>query len=132
MTPDDVTIGQVVLWVAAIAAFLGSAGTIWAFLSRGSKRNAERIMALDDRLDAALADIGARANQHESRISRIEQTIAALPAKEDMHALQLELARMSGHLGVINATMEGNAKVMSRLEAIVSRHEDHLLSGAKP
>ena len=29
----------------------------------------------------------------------------------------------------MEAVMEGNTKIMSRLEQIVSRHEDHLLKG---
>ncbi len=72
-----------------------------------------------------------RMDRHDKRITVLEQTITALPDKDDMHAMQLEMARMVGALGQMQAVMEGNAKIMERLETIVSRHEDHLLEGSK-
>lgn len=74
---------------------------------------------------------GVRMDEFEKRIGRLEQTVTVMPSKDDMHALQLELARMVGQLGQMQATMEGNAKIMERLEVIVSRHEDHLIDGAR-
>ena len=70
-------------------------------------------------------------DKHDKRIASLEQTVGVMPSKDDMHALQLELARMVGKLGQIQATMDGNAKIMERLETIVSRHEDHLIDGAR-
>ena len=67
---------------------------------------------------AFFANRGDRMDRQERRIAALEQTVKSLPAKEDVHNLQIQLVRM-----------EGNAKVMSRMETIVSRHEDHLLGG---
>lgn len=72
-----------------------------------------------------------RMDAHERRISSLEQTVNVMPDKDDMHALQIEITRMVGKLGQMQATMEGNAKIMERLEVIVSRHEDHLIDGAR-
>lgn len=73
----------------------------------------------------------ARMDRHEARIASLEQSIQAMPVKDDLHALQLELARQTGALGEMNAHMVGHAKIMERLESIVSRHEDHLLGGKR-
>jgi hypothetical protein len=54
-----------------------------------------------------------------------------MPGKDDMHSLQLELVKQTGSLNEMRAVMEGNAKIMARLEAIVTRHENHLLDGGK-
>ena len=70
-------------------------------------------------------------DRHENRIAAIEQTVQTMPGKDDMHSLQLELVKQTGSLNEMRAVMEGNAKIMARLEAIVSRHEDHLIDGAK-
>ena len=70
-------------------------------------------------------------DRHEARILVTEQKISALPDKDDMHKLQIELTRMVGTLGQMQAVMEGNANIMERLENIVSRHEDFLLDGGK-
>lgn len=72
-----------------------------------------------------------RMDRHDKRITLLEQTVTVMPDKEDMHRMELELAKMVGALGQMQAVMEGNAKIMERLETIVSRHEDHLLEGNK-
>lgn len=77
--------------------------------------------------------VGAdRMDRHESRLQTLEQTVNHLPSTQDVHKIQLSIAEMTGLLGRMEATMEGNAKIMQRLETIVSRHEDHLLNDRKP
>ncbi|MBO4168888.1 DUF2730 family protein [Cereibacter azotoformans] len=72
-----------------------------------------------------------RMDRLDSRLASVEQTLRAQPTKEDMHALHLAMRDMQGEFKAMSATMEGNNKIMSRLEAIVARHEDHLLGGAR-
>ena len=90
----------------------------------------------DEKLAARFRDVrermktGAdRMNRHELRLNGLEQTVRSMPGKEDVHALQLELARQTGALAEMSAHLAGSAKIMERLELIVSRHEDHLLGG---
>ncbi len=82
-------------------------------------------------VDARFKDGSKRMDRHEARIAKMEQTIHAMPGKDDMHSLQLELVKQTGSLDEMRAVMDGNAKIMARLEAIVSRHEDYLLDGSK-
>jgi len=82
-------------------------------------------------VDARFGEGAKRMDRHEARIASVEQSIAAMPDADDIHAVQLSLAEQTGALREIRAIMDGNGKVMARLEAIVSRHEDHLLNGGK-
>ncbi len=82
-------------------------------------------------VDQRFHDGTQRMNRIDARVTRLEQEIKTLPGTADMHQLQLQLSELNGSLREVHAVMEGNAKVMTRVEAIVSRHEDHLLEGAK-
>ncbi len=82
-------------------------------------------------VDARFKDGSKRMDRHEARIAKMEQTLQGMPGKDDIHALQLELVKQTGSLGEMRAVLEGNAKIMVRLETIVSRHEDYLLDGSK-
>ncbi|ODM42809.1 hypothetical protein A9O63_00480 [Cereibacter johrii] len=73
-----------------------------------------------------------RMDRLDARLASVEQTLRAQPTKEDMHALHLALRDMQGEMKDMAAAAEGTNKIMSRLEAIVARHEDHLLGGARP
>lgn len=76
--------------------------------------------------------VGAdRMDRHEARISRIEQTVQAMPASEDMHKLELRLVEMAGGLNTLAEAMKGTNQILTRVEKIVGRHEDHLLEGGK-
>ncbi len=103
------------------ASFFGSIGAVaYTFFATRQKD-------LDVCLDAG----SERMDRHERRITSLEQTVAALPDRGDIHKLELHMTRIGGTMERMEAVMEGNQKIMSRLELIVSRHEDHLLDGAK-
>ncbi|PKP67549.1 MAG: DUF2730 domain-containing protein [Alphaproteobacteria bacterium HGW-Alphaproteobacteria-8] len=82
-------------------------------------------------VDAALDVAGSRLDRLDARLVRVEDTISGMPGKDDMHSLQLELVKQTGAMNEMRAVMAGNAKIMERLEIIVSRHETHLLEGGK-
>lgn len=114
----DIT--QMMIVIGALSGLLGLGTSFWNIFSSGAKKNAMSIAALhkaDEELDR--------------RLARVEQTIAALPGRDQLHQLQLNLVEIGGELREMRAIMDGNTKIMGRLENIVSRHEDHLLDGAK-
>lgn len=109
------------------AALLLSIGAvvvaIWRTRQSEFDKRFEKGSARMDQLTAAL-------NDHDRRIARTEQTVDGMPSREDLHRIDLHMTQMAGTLQRMEAVMEGNAKVVSRLELIVSRHEDHLLKKA--
>lgn len=120
MVADVLNISPVVVWVIALSQLLTFALTVWNLMASGSRVNAKAIDGHKTVLD-----------HHGLRLSSIEQALADSPGRKDMHDLHIALADMRGDLKEMRATMRGNNDVMKRLETIVSRHEDHLLDGAK-
>lgn len=84
-----------------------------------------RRSAVDDLFKAG----SDRMDRHELRLQSLEQSVQAMPTREDVHKIELSIERMNGTVGRMEAVLEGNNQIMARLEAIVSRHEDHLLQG---
>lgn len=116
MTPADTSVGSIVLWVAAFATLLSFGSTLWAIFSGPARRNGSRLDAHATRLDA-----------HELRLGAIDQTLRAIPAKEELHELELAMTRLQGEMKTMSEAMRGQAEIMKRVEALVGRHEDHLL-----
>lgn len=106
-------ISQMMIVIGLLSALLGLGTSIWNIFSSGPKRNAGAISGL------------------EARVSRLEQTVMALPGREQLHQLQLNLVEIGGELKEMRAIMDGNNKLMTRLETIVVRHEEHMLDNAK-
>jgi len=110
---DALTLSPLIAWVGALSLMLNFGLSLWGLLASGSRANKTR---LDDH-DARLA-------RHDTRLSGVEQALRALPAKDDLHGLQLALTELRGEMRETRA-------IMGRLEDIVTRHEDHLLQGGK-
>lgn len=119
MTPADVSFANLILWIAAIGTILSVATAIWTIFSGPSKKNGERIAAVTLRLD-----------DHGLRLSAVEQAQKSLPKTSDMHELELAMTRLQGEIKTMSAVMTGQSQIMERLEAIVGRHENHLLDGS--
>ena len=120
MEGDVLNISPVVVWVIALSQLLTFGLTIWNMMASGSRSNAKTLVEHNDRF-----------NRHEGRLSSIEQTLLGMPDARELHALHLGMSELRGELQVTRAVMEGNSHLMERLEAIVGRHEEHLLQGGK-
>jgi hypothetical protein len=105
------------LLLDALALFLsiGAMGFAWV-RTRGSKVD-ERFEAGADRMD-----------RHEARIQSLEHTTRSMPGRDDIHKLELQMSEITGLLSRMDAVMDGNSRIMARLESIVTRHEEHLLN----
>ncbi|KJZ21839.1 DUF2730 family protein [Tritonibacter mobilis] len=116
-----VTLGNL---LAALALLVSLCTTVFAwFASRRSN-----VEARFQRVDERFKEGSDRMDRQEGRIARAEQSIQSLPGKDDIHQIELSLANLAGTLQRVEAVMEGNQKIMSRLETVVTRHEDHLLN----
>ena len=116
MEGEVLNISPVVVWVVALSQLLTFGLTIWSLVSSGSRTNATK-----------LDDHGKRIDRHAERLQGLEAAQRSMPTKDDMHHLSLTLEGMRGEIKAMRAEMEGNMSIMERLEAVVSRHENHLL-----
>ena len=113
-------LNQTMTTVALLSALIGLGTTIWNLLMSGSRANSKRIDALELSTTNLKADL-----------EKLEQTVSAMPGKDEIHQVRLTLVEMAGKMDVISAHMSGQKDVMKRLETIVTRHEEHLLGGSK-
>lgn len=78
-------------------------------------------------LDKRHADLSDRLDRHDSRITAAEQTLKGMPAKDDVHAIRIELTEMRGDLRAMKASMDGQQAILTRVESVVDRQENHLM-----
>lgn len=116
MTPEQVSFQTLILWAAGISTVANMLLLLWNLFSGPSRKNGAR-------LDALASTLG----QVEQRVYAIEQTQRALPDKGDIHELDIAMTSLKGELATMTEKLAGVSQIMSRLEATVSRHEDHLL-----
>jgi uncharacterized coiled-coil protein SlyX len=66
----------------------------------------------------------------ESRLVRLEATVAAVPTQEAVHELALSISTLTGEVKAMNARQDGMVQIVGRLETVTDRQEEHLLKGA--
>lgn len=76
-----------------------------------------RWRALSDRLES-----------HSTRIVGLEAAIRNLPGRDELHRMEISVTQMTGEMKAVSALMSGQRDLMARMEAVVARHEDHLLN----
>ncbi|WP_313350521.1 DUF2730 family protein [Paracoccus sp. (in: a-proteobacteria)] len=83
----------------------------------------QRSKTIDKRIDGC----HGRIDRHENRLTAVESSLRELPGKEDLHGLSLSMAEMRGDMRELRASMDGHRQILSRVESVVSRQEDHLM-----
>jgi hypothetical protein len=116
VSPADTSVANLLLWVSAASLVLSFCTAVWTIFSGPSKKNSTKIDTLTDKVAAI-----------DRRLGDIEQSQRALPSKDDMHELELAMERLKGEMKTLSQVMNGQSAIMERMEAIVARHEDHLL-----
>jgi hypothetical protein len=116
--PEDTTVQFFVIWALALTAIVNFITNLWSIFSGPSKRNA-----------ATLAEQATTLGRMEARLQSVELKQASLPTTEGMHHLELSMEKLRGELNTVGVQIKGQAEIMERLEAIVSRHDNHLMQG---
>ena len=126
MEPEVLNIAPGIVWLGVLSNMLAFGVALYALFSAPSKKNATRI----DGIATQSLDLGMR-------VSALEQTQRSMPTKDDMHNVSMALegmkgemkamrSEMKGDLTALGVEMRGNADIMLRIDATVSRHENHL------
>lgn len=102
---------------------LALTGGLGAFLyARAVRRDSANRNEIDDIRDASAG--------LDRRMTRVESRLDDAPTATALHEVALSLEHLSGELKVNNARLEGLEKIVTRLESITDRQEQHLLQGA--
>ena len=83
-----------------------------------------QLKRIDTRIDVG----NERLDRHDARMSSAEHTLQSLPAKNDIHRVELSISQLLGDVREMRAAMSGDRQIMSRLETVVTRQEEHLLN----
>lgn len=108
---ENLDLSSVVAWVAALSLLLNFGLTVWNLVASGSRENSKRIESHATRLTAL-----------DHRLTGVEQAQRTAPVKDDLHQLHLSMSNMGGDVREMKA-------IMARMEAVLNRHEEHLLDG---
>ena len=109
MMPTDTSVQSLVVWAVALTTLFNFVSLIWAVFSGPARK------------------VAADLDKLKERVAIVEQDMRAIPAKEELHELELAMTRLQGELKTMSETMRGQSEIMKRLEHLVARHEDHLL-----
>jgi predicted nucleic acid-binding Zn-ribbon protein len=116
-----------VLWAVALTTIFNFGTLIWGVFSGPSRKNGAEIEALKTRVAAQHETVMDRLAAQVERIGNVEQALRAIPDKEELHELEIAMTRLQGEMATMSEAMRGQSEIMKRLEALVGRHEDHLL-----
>ncbi len=120
MTPEETTVQVLIVWALALSTLINFGTVIWNIFSGPSKKNGTRLDAMAITLTAL-----------ENRISASEQTQRAQPSKDDIHELELSMERLKGEMSKFGQAMLTHSENNSRIESILTRHEEHLLQAGR-
>jgi division protein CdvB (Snf7/Vps24/ESCRT-III family) len=115
------------LAVKAFGLAVPLGGIIYTWFATRQKDVDEAIKTVGSRLDTG----SKRMDQHDLEIQSLQQTVASLPAKEDMHRLELTMSDIGGEIKAIGAHIGAQRDVMRRQETVVARIEEYMLEGGK-
>ncbi len=71
--------------------------------------------------------VSERLDRHAERLARLEGAVAGLASREDIHHLQMAIEQQAGAVREIRAFMARDAEAVGRLDAAITRIEDHLM-----
>jgi Protein of unknown function (DUF2730) len=117
-SPADTSVQVLNLWALVMLTFTNLGVVVWNIFSGPSKRNAAKL----DQHASSIDGLG-------QRLGSLEQAQKSMPTRDDVHKIALTMVEMQGDVKAMRAEVEGNMAIMERLEAVVSRHENHLLKG---
>lgn len=116
VTPEETTVQVLIVWALALSTLINFGTVIWNIFSGPSKKNGARLDAMAITLTSL-----------EQRILASEQAQRALPSKDDIHELELSMERLKGEMKTLGQAMTTHSDNANRVEAILTRHEEHLL-----
>jgi Protein of unknown function (DUF2730) len=108
MTPAETTFADFGAWISLLALLVSFAGTLWAIFSGPARKNADATKAIDARLHVV-----------EASHDRLRDRVDRLPDADQMHRLELTLARMEGHIDRLDERLKPVAAISERMQEIL-------------
>ncbi len=108
MTPTELSVGEIVLWIVALNTFLSFGTAVWMLFSGPSRKNTARLDADELRLTAI-----------ETSHARLRDSVERMPNAETMHRVELAMARMEGHIDRLDERLKPVAAISERMQELL-------------
>ncbi|WP_323036234.1 DUF2730 family protein [Pararhodobacter sp.] len=105
---ETLTLSPLIAWIGALSLLLNFGLSVYSLLVSGSRANKTRLDGHEERIV-----------EHDARLGGIEQSLRFTPGKDDIHGLQLALARMEGQIGVLGQRLAPVAAIAERMQELM-------------
>ena len=96
---------QLATWLSVAALLISAAGTIYAWLTSGSRANAEQLKNLFERMAMT-----------ERRIERLRGDVDHMPDKDMVQRMEVTMTEVRGQISVLNERLMPLAAISERLQ----------------
>ena len=103
---------EIKAWLSLISLAVALAGILYTWITARAKNNSSEITGIKD-----------AQKHHDRRIQAIESELLHLPAKDDVHKMNIEIAQMQGAIATISAQVASMNLGMGRLEQFLLQKE---------
>ncbi len=100
------------LWVASAALALSTISSFYSWLTSRSRINS-----------AHLEEQKSTLINHDRRLQSIESELNHMPAKDDITALKLALAKLEGTVGRLDESLGGMSRSVRRVEDYLAKEK---------
>lgn len=98
-------------WISIGTGLIAISSFVYAFLTRGSKQNSDRL----DRIETALTATTAENVDLKHRVDKYRNEQLALPNKDDFHSVEMTVNTMTGEIKLLRELM---SKVSHKVDTI--------------
>ena len=99
-------------WMGLIALIVSVITGVWTLISKSTKPFDDRF----DKLDKDITRLDDTQDSHGVRIQKVEDEMAHLPSKNEVHDIKLLMAQLEGHVGKIEVTLQAAERKLDRIE----------------
>lgn len=119
--------------IATVAAFgsIGAGALAWSAKQAAKNATTAAAAARVEPLEARVVVLEKENVQFRERQRAMERELAAVPTKEALGEIKVEMARIGGAVEAVRAKVEGLDGLVQRVETAVAMHQEHLLKRAQ-
>lgn len=103
-------------WASLVLSVMAIGGTVWAWISSGSKDAHKRLDKMEDDRARTADAIVARFQLVENRLTKLESDFEHMPDREQVHRIELGLERLNGRMETLDERLKPVAAVAMRLQ----------------
>tara|TARA_A100001391_G_scaffold50885_1_gene30964 strand:- start:41460 stop:41861 length:402 start_codon:yes stop_codon:yes gene_type:complete len=129
-----IVLDEFVAWAGAGLLAINLAVTVWNIVTSGSKKNGQKIDALEKSLNRTLNDQAAKADERldkletrtgsqDKRIALVEQEMRHLPTKDQVSDLRNSITQLEGTIKEIGASLNATAHTVSRIDTYLRKDD---------